>query len=30
MLFFEEIDEKNIEKFFNVKKNDLFYNAIIQ
>ena len=29
-LFFKKIDEKNIEKFFNVKKNNLFHNAIIQ
>ena len=27
--FFEEIDEKNVEKFFNIEKNDLFHNAII-
>ena len=27
--FFKEIDEENVEKFFNVKKNDLFHNAII-
>ena len=29
-LFFKEIDEKNIEKFFDVKRNDLSHNAIIQ
>ena len=29
-LFFEEINEENIKKFFNVEKNDLFHNAIIQ
>ena len=29
-LFFEEIDEKNIKKFFDIKKNNLFHNAIIQ
>ena len=28
--FFEEIDEKNVEEFFNVEKNDLFHNVIIQ
>ena len=26
--FFEKIDEKNVEEFFNIEKNDLFYNAI--
>ena len=25
---FEEIDEKNVEIFFDVKKNNLFYNTI--
>ena len=25
-----KIDEKNTEDFFNIKKNDLFYNAVIQ
>ena len=28
--FFKEIDEKNVEEFFDVKKNDLFYNVVIQ
>ena len=28
--FFKEIDEKNVEKFFDVEKNDLFYNAVTQ
>ena len=27
--FFEKIDEENVEKFFDVEKNDLFHNAII-
>ena len=27
---FKKIDEKNIEKFFDVKKDDLFYNVVIQ
>ena len=26
--FFKKIDEKNVEKFFDVEKNDLFYNAV--
>ena len=26
--FFEKIDEENIKEFFNVEKNDLFYNAV--
>ena len=26
----EEINEENVEKFFDVERNDLFYNAIIQ
>ena len=30
ILFFEKIDEKNIKKFFDIEKNNLFYNAIIQ
>ena len=30
MFSFKEIDEKNIENFFNVEKNNLFHNAIIQ
>ena len=29
-LFFKEIDEENVEKFFDVEKNDLFYNAVTQ
>ena len=29
-LFFKEIDEENVEEFFDVKRNDLFYNAITQ
>ena len=28
--FFKKIDEKNVEKFFDVEKNDLFYNIVIQ
>ena len=28
-LFFKKIDEKNIEEFFDVEKNDLSYNVII-
>ena len=28
--FFKEIDEKNVKKFFDVEKNDLFHNAITQ
>ena len=27
-LFFKKIDEKNVEKFFDVKKDDLFYNIV--
>ena len=27
---FKEIDEKNIKKFFDVEKNNLFYNIVIQ
>ena len=30
MLFFKEIEKKNVEKFFNVEKNDLFYNIVTQ
>ena len=30
MLSFKEIDEKNVEKLFNVEKDDLFYNIVIQ
>ena len=30
MLSFKKIDEKNVEKFFDVEKNDLFYNAVTQ
>ena len=29
MLFFKKIDEKNVEKLFDVEKNDLFYNIVI-
>ena len=29
-LFFKEIDEKNVEEFFDVEKNDLSYNAVTQ
>ena len=29
-LLFKEIDEKNVEKFFNVEKNNLLYNAVTQ
>ena len=29
-LFFKEIDEKNVEKLFDVEKNDLFYNVVTQ
>ena len=28
--FFKEIDEENVEKFFDVEKNDLFHNAVTQ
>ena len=28
--FFKEIDEENVEKFFDVEKNDLFYNVVTQ
>ena len=27
-LFFEKIDEENVEEFFDVKKNDLLHNVI--
>ena len=27
---FKKIDEENIEEFFNVEKNDLFYNVVTQ
>ena len=27
---FKEIDEKNIKEFFDVEKNDMFYNVVIQ
>ena len=30
MFFSEEIDEKNVEEFFNVERNDLFHNTITQ
>ena len=29
-LFFKKIDEKNIEEFFDVEKDDLLYNIVIQ
>ena len=29
-LSFKEIDEENVEKLFDIKKNDLFYNAVTQ
>ena len=29
-LFFKEIDEKNVEEFFDVEKNNLFYNVVTQ
>ena len=29
-LFFKKIDEKNVEELFDVEKNDLFYNVVIQ
>ena len=28
-LSFKKIDEKNVEEFFDIKKNDLFYNVVI-
>ena len=28
-LFFKEIDEEDVEKFFDVEKNDLFFNVVI-
>ena len=28
--FFKKINEKNVEEFFNVEKNNLFYNVVIQ
>ena len=27
-LFFKKINEKNVKEFFNVEKNDLFYNIV--
>ena len=27
-LLFKEIDEKNVEKFFDVEENNLFYNVV--
>ena len=27
---FKEIDEENVKKFFDVEKNDLFYNVVTQ
>ena len=29
-LFFKKIDEEDVEKFFDVEKNDLFYNVVTQ
>ena len=29
-LFFKEIDEENVEKFFDIEKDDLFYNVVTQ
>ena len=29
-LLFKEIDEENVEEFFDVEKNDLFYNVVTQ
>ena len=29
-LFFKKIDEKNVEEFFDVEKNNLFYNVMTQ
>ena len=29
-LFCKKIDEKNVEEFFDVEKNDLFYNIVTQ
>ena len=29
IFFSEKINEENVEKFFDIKKNNLFYNAII-
>ena len=29
-LFFKEIDEENVEKLFDVEKDDLFYNVVTQ
>ena len=28
MLFFKKIDEENVEKLFDVEKDDLFYNVM--
>ena len=28
--FFKKIDEENVEELFDIKKNDLFYNAVTQ
>ena len=30
MLFFKKIDELDVEELFDVEKNDLFYNVVIQ
>ena len=30
MLFFKKIDEENVEEFFDVEKDDLFYNVVTQ
>ena len=29
-LFFKEIDEENVEEFFDVEKDNLFYNVVTQ
>ena len=29
-LFLKKIDEENVEEFFDVEKNDLFYNIVTQ
>ena len=29
-LFYKKIDKKNVEEFFDVEKNDLFYNVVTQ
>ena len=30
IFFFKKIDKENVEEFFNVKKDDLFYNIMTQ